>query len=218
MAHFSTMNKRKKDGKPNDEWITPEELVKKQIKMVDEQARPTDVWFDPFKNTGRYYNAFPTDNKVYTEILEGKDFFEYDGEVDIMCSNPPYSMWKDIYKKTLELNPRIISFVMAEPALTRARMCNMESAGYKITKIHKFDVKRCTKEQWSRGYRDWMVSIVVQWEKTTEEVVTAWTWDKEPYPFEEKSEEYHIEAKEFRDMLYQTKNFIAIHNAEQLIK
>ena len=217
MAHFGTMNKRKKEDKPNDEWITPEGLVKKQIGMLLTKTRDTDVWFDPFKNTGKYYNAFPTDNKVYTEILEGKDFFEMSEEVDIICSNPPYSLWDQVYKKTIELNPRIVSYVMAKANLTRPRMVRMESAGYKITKIHQFDVKSPNKEQYGRGYRQWMNSFVVQWEKTRSKKPAEFTFDTEAYPFEEKSADYQAEAKEFRDMLYQTKNFIAIHNAEALL-
>jgi hypothetical protein len=216
MAHFNTMNQRKKDGTPNDEWITPQGLVEKQIALIP--AEEGDCWFDPFKNSGKYYNAFPTDNKVYTELLEGKDFFEFDEDVDIVCSNPPYSMWDAVYDKTIALDPRVVSFVMAKAALTRPRMNKMEDAGYQLTHIHQFDVKAPTPAQVAKGYGRWMTSLFVQWEKSDETPFhdCAFSWDTEPYPFEEKSEDYHEEAKEFRDMLYQMKNYIAIHNAEVL--
>ena len=72
-------------------------MAKTAIDMIETNAN--DVWFDPFKNTGNYYNQFPTTNKVYTEILEDKDFFEFEGDVDVICSNPPYSMLNKIIKK-----------------------------------------------------------------------------------------------------------------------
>jgi hypothetical protein len=44
--------------------------------MID--TNDDDIWYDPFKNDGSYYNQFPTDNKIWAEILEG---FGYDRNV-----------------------------------------------------------------------------------------------------------------------------------------
>ena len=53
----------KKRTKSNDVFLTPIELVKKHIEMID--YNPDDIWYDPFKNTGNYFNNYPTDNKEF---------------------------------------------------------------------------------------------------------------------------------------------------------
>ena len=70
----SRLNKIKYRENPNDVFLTPPLLAKTAIDMIETDT--DDIWFDPFKNTGNYYNQFPTTNKVYTEILEDKDFLE----------------------------------------------------------------------------------------------------------------------------------------------
>ena len=103
------IKKRNKRNKANDVFITPLELAKLNIDMID--SIPDDIWLDPCKNDGSYYNQFPTDNKEYCEILEKKDFFKYTGKPDIIIQNPPYSLMDSWIKKNIELNPRIISKV-----------------------------------------------------------------------------------------------------------
>ena len=66
-----TIIKRKE---ANDIFITPIELAKKHIEMIE--FNENEKWLDPCKNDGSYYNNLPNDNKDYCEILENKDFFE----------------------------------------------------------------------------------------------------------------------------------------------
>lgn len=124
----------KNRDKPNDVFITPLELAKQQIDMIDYE--PNEIWYDPFKNSGSYYNQFPNDNKVWSEILEGRDFFEFEGHVDIICSNPPFSLFLKIINKCIELNPRVISLMFSAHNLTPKRLEIMEEAGYGLTKMH----------------------------------------------------------------------------------
>jgi hypothetical protein len=184
------MNARKKSGSSNDVWITPPSVIETQLRMIGGAAQDTDRWFDPFKNSGSYFNRFPTENKDYTEIIEGRDFFEYDEEIDIICSNPPYSLWRKIYPKVIALNPRVISFVMSKANLTRPRMKMMKDAGYLLTKIHQFDIKRPSKVQKELGYKPWLDSFIVQWEKTYEVKPAVFTCDYEPHEFQVRDEVY----------------------------
>ena len=63
----------KKREIPNNVFITPLNLAKNHIDMIE--YIPYDIWYDPFKNTGNYYNQFPNENKLWTEIIDDKDFF-----------------------------------------------------------------------------------------------------------------------------------------------
>jgi hypothetical protein len=195
MAHFNKMRQR---TEPNDEWITPSGVVEIQLSMI--KYKKEDLWLDPFKNDGAYYKRFPCDDdkKDFTEIIEGKDFFKYDKKTDIICSNPPYSLFKKIYVKVIELRPRIVSFVMSQSNLTRPRLVMMREAGYNLTKIHHFDVKRPSKEQRDNGYKPWMPSFIVQWELNNKNKDAKMTWSDKPFPFIEKNERYKkVHSQEF---------------------
>jgi hypothetical protein len=151
----------KKRANPNDVFLTPPELALKAINMVE--GVETDIWFDPFKNTGNYYNQFPCAeaNKRYTEILEGKDFFEYEGRVDIICSNPPYSLMDMVIKKSIELRPRVINYLIGINNLTCRRIEMLNEAGYGLTRMHMCKV-----------YKWFGMSCIVQFEKDKENIIS----------------------------------------------
>ena len=145
-----------------DVFITPVELAEKHIGFTHQNLKPymffdadgnydevegrkADFWYDPFKNSGNYYNNFPEwkAEKDWAEILEGRDFFKYQpGGYDasnvnlVICSNPPYSMMDKVYERCIELDAKIISFLVAFHSITPRRIEYMEKAGYKIKFLH----------------------------------------------------------------------------------
>jgi hypothetical protein len=121
-------------SKANDVFYTPKGVVENHIKLID--SLPTDKWYDPFYGKGVYYDTFPTENKDWTEIAKGKDFFEYNGACDIICSNPPYSIIDKVLQKSVELNPRVISYLIGHHNLTTKRIEYMNSKGYFLKKLH----------------------------------------------------------------------------------
>tara|TARA_R110002153_G_scaffold29256_4_gene89909 strand:+ start:1275 stop:1781 length:507 start_codon:yes stop_codon:yes gene_type:complete len=128
--------KNRKD--PKDVFLTPIPLAISQINMID--YKDNDIWLDPFKNTGNYYNNYPNNNKDWCEILDDKDFFNYDSEVDIICSNPPYSIINPILEKCISLKPRVISLLLGVNNLTTKRIENMNKAGYGLYKLRMLKV------------------------------------------------------------------------------
>ncbi len=129
----STSHKIKKRTKANDVFITPKELAKKHIDSID--ALPDDIWYDPFMNSGNYYDQFPTDHKCWSEILYGEDFFEMAMGVDVICSNPPYSMINKVLEKSVSLEPRIISYLIGMGNLTTKRIEDMNNWGYGLKNV-----------------------------------------------------------------------------------
>jgi len=141
-----------------DVFITPKELAKSHIDMID--GKPDDIWLDPCKNDGSYYDQFPTESKEYCEILEDKDFFLYDGSPDIIIQNPPYSLMDKWIKKNIELKPRVISFLIGLGNLTARRIEMFEKAGYGLTKLRMLKV-------WS-----WFgMSVLVVFEKDKQSII-----------------------------------------------
>ena len=165
-SKINTSIKQRK--KSNDVFLTPIPLVKKQINMID--TNDDDIWFDPFKNNGNYYDHFPhKQNEIidfyntkheWTEILLNKDFFTFDKKVDIICSNPPYSIMDKVLQKSVDLKPRVISYLIGVNNLTAKRLEFMENNGYGLTKIHM-----CKIFSW------FGMSFIVQFEKDKESVM-----------------------------------------------
>jgi hypothetical protein len=114
-------------------FLTPLKLAKLAIDMVGDVG---GLWLDPFKATGNFYNQYKTDNKEYTEITEGLDFFEYTKPVDVICSNPPFSIFNKVLEHSVKLQPKVISYIMGVVNLTPKRIEFMNSNGYFITKLH----------------------------------------------------------------------------------
>lgn len=148
----------KKREKPNDVFITPLGLSKRAIEMV---GTTDGLWLDPFKATGSYYNQFPTDNKLYTEITEHLDFFEFDQSVDVICSNPPYSIMDKVLQHSINLNPKIINYLIGINNLTSKRIEFMNENGYGLTKM-----EMCKVFKW------YGMSVIVQFEKGKDNIIT----------------------------------------------
>jgi hypothetical protein len=75
MSSSVSHNIKQRDN-PKDIFYTPDSLVKEHLDLVTEYTTPNDKWFDPFYGEGIYYNAFTTENKEFTEITLGKDFWK----------------------------------------------------------------------------------------------------------------------------------------------
>lgn len=143
----------------NDVFITPLKLSKFHIDTID--YKDHDMWYDPFKNSGSYYNQFPNENKKWSEILDGRDFFDFNEKVDIICSNPPYSMINKVLEKSVKLNPKIISYLIGINNLTPRRIEYMEENGYFISKIHMCKV-----------YKWYGMSIIIIWERNKKSIIS----------------------------------------------
>lgn len=139
-------------SKANDVFYTPLLLSKFQIEKIE--TVPDDIWLDPFKGQGSYFNQFPTDHKDWCEIEQGRDFFTYDTPCDIICSNPPYSIIDAVLQKSVSLKPRVISYLIGCNNLTTKRIEYMNKSGYGLTFLHMTKV-----------FKWYGMSYIVQFEK-----------------------------------------------------
>jgi len=70
---------------------TPEKLCIELIKHIP--FEDNDKVLEPFKGEGAFYNNLPTTIiKNWTEIEEGKDFNDFNEEIDWVISNPPFRL------------------------------------------------------------------------------------------------------------------------------
>lgn len=145
-----TLDKIKKRDKANDVVLTPRRLAKQHIDIVSnflpDNLKSSAVWYDPFRysENGSYYSQFPTKNKIWAEIndVPPRDFFEFTEGVDsvnVICSNPPYSVLEDVMRHSARIKPLIVSYLCSFNNFTARRLHIMEQAGYKLVyvRIHK---------------------------------------------------------------------------------
>ena len=70
---------------------TPSELAIQLLATVP--LIPSDVLYEPFKGEGAFYNNFPPANvKKWTELVENKDYKDFNEEYDWVITNPPFRL------------------------------------------------------------------------------------------------------------------------------
>lgn len=132
---FSSISRSiKQRTSPKDVFYTPTAVAVAHIAQIP--SKEGDLWLDPFRGRGVYYDHFTTDHKEWCEITDGRDFFEYEGTPDVICSNPPYSLLDRVLQKTIELKPRVISYLLLHGAISTCRLEMLNKAGYGLTRIH----------------------------------------------------------------------------------
>jgi type I restriction-modification system DNA methylase subunit len=134
-------DKIKKREKANDIFYTPLNLVKKHLEIVQPFVKTNDIILDPFYGSGNYFNLykdyFKKNNTFeWCEIEKEKDFFTYNTNVNIIVSNPPYSILDKVLEQSIKLKPRIISYLIGINNLTTKRIEYMNEKGYKLVNIH----------------------------------------------------------------------------------
>lgn len=132
---------------------TPEELCKELIKKVP--LIEGDKVLEPFKGEGSFYNNFPDNvEKDWCEIVEGKDYKDYDREIDWVITNPPFklddgnkrenSFFKLLKYYTLKAK-KGIAFLGNDrcfSTLTPKRLRELNESGWYIQNIHCCSVKK----------------------------------------------------------------------------
>jgi hypothetical protein len=137
---FSNINHNiKHRQKPRDIFLTPEPLAKMLIQT--HSNKPEYIWYDPFKNTGNFYNNYPAENeKDWSEIQDNKDFFKYNKPVDIIASNPPYSCIDKVFEHTFKICKHECGYLIGIHNLTPNRIEKANKAGFYLKYIQMFKV------------------------------------------------------------------------------
>ena len=71
------------------------------------EIEANDIVLDRCRGDGAIYNNLPDYcKKDWAEILKNRILFEYDAPVDIVVSNPPFSIYTNWLIHCIELNPQ----------------------------------------------------------------------------------------------------------------
>jgi hypothetical protein len=118
---------------PNDVIYTPKLVAMKMIEMSN--ITPNMKVLDPSKGGGVFYDNLPECKKDWCEIVEGKDFFQYNEKVDLILGNPPYSIWDKWIEHTIKITDKFC-YIMGVFNFTDMRVRNIINAGFGLTALH----------------------------------------------------------------------------------
>ena len=133
-----SLSKSKK--RKNDVMYTPVDLAVQAIATIP--IEPNDILYDPWRGGGVFYENFPEENnKFYSEISEGLDFFECDKQCDWIISNPPWSCLTKVLEKCATVCRKGFGIIILSTALSTRRITLMKEMGFVLTKIAVCEVK-----------------------------------------------------------------------------
>lgn len=123
---------------PNRDYIsddvvfTPKELAKR---IVD-HFNPQGSILEPCKGNGSFLESFPENSLTqWCEIKEGRDFFDFKGEVDWIITNPPWSQFRKFLQHSMEISKEIVFLVTINHIWTKARLRDLKNNNFGIKEI-----------------------------------------------------------------------------------
>lgn len=132
-------------GGASDKVYTPPEMAYELIHLLPIQPQQ-DFIMDPCRGKGAFYNQFPTDDahKLWCEIDEGRDFFDWHGFVEWIVTNPPYSIYDKFMEHCFESAINVCVLVpFSKVASSMNRIKNYKAVGFGIKKIWFVSAGRC---------------------------------------------------------------------------
>lgn len=89
----------------SDIVLTPEPVAAAVIQRFD----PKGTVLDPCRGEGAFFNRIK--GCKWCEVRQGKDFFEWDEQVDWIISNPPYSIFSTFLRHSFKVSENIVYLI-----------------------------------------------------------------------------------------------------------
>ena len=126
---------------------TPLYIVNECLKLIPIQNN--DVCLDCCAGVNKiWFDNIPCENKYWCEILEGKDFIDFNKEVDYLVGNLPFNLFKLFFEKIMKLNiNKGIGIICLENSITPTRLMRLENKGFYLKYIRKLKIK-----EWKFGF------------------------------------------------------------------
>jgi len=90
----------------DDIVLTPVEVAQDII----DHFKPAGKCLDPCKGPGAFYDRLPLDSD-WCELKDGRDFFDYNLQVDWIVSNPPYSIFAKFLDHSFKVAENIVYLI-----------------------------------------------------------------------------------------------------------
>ncbi len=137
----------KQVAKDNSIVMTKPSMAKYLISKIE--FSDGDVVLEPCRGDGAFFDNFPENVvKDFCEINEGKDFLEYENEVDYVISNPPFvprKLFWSFHQKAMKVSRKKIYWLINLSALnvfTTKRLKEMTEANWFINSMRIVNDRR----------------------------------------------------------------------------
>jgi hypothetical protein len=153
----------------NDNINTPDSLAQAVVNYFAPQITYTSRVLEPCSGDGAFVRAFKVAGlrKIKTlEIMEGTDFFDYQGEADWIITNPPFSKVRAFLLHAYELADNIVFLMPLYHIMSlQSRLDDLNMSGFGVKEI----VRVRTPKSWpSSGFALAAIHIQRGWRgKTT---------------------------------------------------
>ncbi|MTH33572.1 MULTISPECIES: helix-turn-helix transcriptional regulator [Paracoccus] len=103
-------------------------------------GRMTGKVLDPARGQGAFHRHFPAHlHQDWCEITEGRDFLDWQGPVDWVMTNPPWSRLRDFTRHAMRIAPNIVWLAPLTNLTTKARLRDLDEAGFGIAELVLID-------------------------------------------------------------------------------
>lgn len=116
---------------------TPLDVAESIVKHFN----PKGKILEPCKGEGNFLKVLP-ENTLWCEILEGKDFFDFNEKVDWIVTNPPYSIFRKFMNHSMEVADEIIFLITINHIWLKARLRDIKKKGFGIKEIILVDTPK----------------------------------------------------------------------------
>ncbi len=120
----------------NDVVMTPKPLAKALV----EHFQPQGKGLEPCAGCGNILEFLP--NAEWCEIEKGRDFYDYNGRVDYIFTNPPWSQIRRFLEHSMDVADEVYFLITINHLWTKARLKDIENAGFRIAEICVFDTPK----------------------------------------------------------------------------
>ena len=107
---------------------------------IIDHFKPNGKVLEPCSGEGNFLKVYPY--TAHCEILEGSDFFEETETYNWIITNPPYSKMRRFIQHSMEIADNIVFLTTINHLWLKARMRDIEQAGYGIKEIVVFDTPK----------------------------------------------------------------------------
>ncbi|MEM6883858.1 MAG: hypothetical protein AAF571_02420 [Verrucomicrobiota bacterium] len=108
---------------------TPPEMAQRLVNHFQPEGRI----LEPCCGQGHFLKVMP--GAEWCELSKGKDFFDWDRQVDWIITNPPWSKIRPFLAHSMEVADHIVFLMTVNHAWTKARLRDVKESGFGIKAI-----------------------------------------------------------------------------------
>lgn len=118
----------------NDDVMTPPWLCD----LIVSHFCPRGRCLEPCAGTGNFIHSMlrhGVDSVDACELKEGRPFHDYQGHVDWIITNPPWSKISEFLRKAMRVSREVVFLMTINHAWTTSRMRDVDEAGFHLNEI-----------------------------------------------------------------------------------